>query len=95
MSRASIGFVASDNARTAWRRSGGSSRRSSATGSTRSCQFEALDERTIQRVVDKLIVEVEAQLENKGVRCTSRTTRGAGSRSAATTRRWAPGRWLA
>ncbi|MDQ1311305.1 MAG: ATP-dependent Clp protease ATP-binding subunit ClpA, partial [Pseudomonadota bacterium] len=30
-------------------------------------QFEALDERTIQRVVDKLIVEVEAQLENKGV----------------------------
>jgi len=30
-------------------------------------QFESLDERTIQRVVDKLLVEVEAQLEHKGV----------------------------
>jgi ATP-dependent Clp protease ATP-binding subunit ClpA len=30
-------------------------------------QFEGLDERTIQRVVDKLLVEVEAQLEQKGV----------------------------
>jgi ATP-dependent Clp protease ATP-binding subunit ClpA len=30
-------------------------------------QFEPLDERTIQRVVDKLLVEVEAQLETKGV----------------------------
>jgi ATP-dependent Clp protease ATP-binding subunit ClpA len=30
-------------------------------------QFEALDERTIQRVVDKLLVEIEAQLEQKGV----------------------------
>ena len=30
-------------------------------------QFNALDPRTIQRVVDKLMVEVEAQLEQKGV----------------------------
>jgi len=30
-------------------------------------QFGPLDERTIQRVVDKLLVEVEAQLEQKGV----------------------------
>ncbi|MBK7902239.1 MAG: ATP-dependent Clp protease ATP-binding subunit ClpA [Proteobacteria bacterium] len=30
-------------------------------------QFAPLDERTIQRVVDKLLVEVEAQLETKGV----------------------------
>ncbi|HKQ15569.1 MAG TPA: ATP-dependent Clp protease ATP-binding subunit ClpA [Steroidobacteraceae bacterium] len=30
-------------------------------------QFNGLDSRTIQRVVDKLLVEVEAQLEQKGV----------------------------
>jgi ATP-dependent Clp protease ATP-binding subunit ClpA len=30
-------------------------------------QFAGLDTRTIQRVVDKLLVEVEAQLEQKGV----------------------------
>jgi ATP-dependent Clp protease ATP-binding subunit ClpA len=30
-------------------------------------QFSGLDPRTIQRVVDKLLVEVEAQLEQKGV----------------------------
>jgi ATP-dependent Clp protease ATP-binding subunit ClpA len=30
-------------------------------------QFSALDSQTIQRVVDKLLVEVEAQLEQKGV----------------------------
>ncbi|MFL6575046.1 MAG: ATP-dependent Clp protease ATP-binding subunit ClpA [Povalibacter sp.] len=30
-------------------------------------QFNSLDPRTIQRVVDKLLVEVEAQLEQKGV----------------------------
>jgi ATP-dependent Clp protease ATP-binding subunit ClpA len=30
-------------------------------------QFGSLDERTIERVVDKLILEVEAQLEQKGV----------------------------
>ena len=30
-------------------------------------QFDALDARTIQRVVDKILVEVEAQLDQKGV----------------------------
>jgi len=30
-------------------------------------QFGSLDERTIQRVVDKLLLEVETQLEQKGV----------------------------
>jgi ATP-dependent Clp protease ATP-binding subunit ClpA len=30
-------------------------------------QFGGLDTRTIQRVVDKILVEVEAQLESKGV----------------------------
>jgi ATP-dependent Clp protease ATP-binding subunit ClpA len=30
-------------------------------------QFNSLDARTIQRVVDKILVEVEAQLEQKGV----------------------------
>jgi ATP-dependent Clp protease ATP-binding subunit ClpA len=33
-------------------------------------QFESLDPRTIERVVDKLLVEVEAQLEGKGVSLT-------------------------
>ena len=33
-------------------------------------QFSPLDERTIERVVDKLILEVEAQLEQKGVAVT-------------------------
>jgi ATP-dependent Clp protease ATP-binding subunit ClpA len=33
-------------------------------------QFAPLDARTIERVVDKLIVEVEAQLEQKGVQLT-------------------------
>ena len=33
-------------------------------------QFQSLDPRTIERVVDKLLVEVEAQLETKGVALT-------------------------
>jgi ATP-dependent Clp protease ATP-binding subunit ClpA len=33
-------------------------------------QFAALDRQTIERVVDKLIVEVETQLEQKGVQLT-------------------------
>ncbi len=67
MSRASIGFVARTTRPTAWRRSGGSSRRSSATGSTRSCSSTRSTQATIQRVVDKLLVEVETQLEQKNV----------------------------
>jgi ATP-dependent Clp protease ATP-binding subunit ClpA len=67
MSRASIGFVAADNApdgMEAIRRLFSPEFRNRLDAIV---QFEALDERTIQRVVDKLIVEVEAQLENKGV----------------------------
>ncbi len=48
------------------------SRRSSATGWMRSIQFAALDQETIERVVDKLLVEVEAQLEQKGVHAVRR-----------------------
>ena len=33
-------------------------------------QFGALDQDTIERVVDKLLIEVEAQLEQKGVSIT-------------------------
>ena len=40
-------------------------------------QFAPLDPVTIERVVDKLIVEVEAQLEQKGVHASRSTTRRA------------------
>jgi ATP-dependent Clp protease ATP-binding subunit ClpA len=67
MSRASIGFVAQDNApdgMEAIRRLFAPEFRNRLDAIV---QFESLDERTIQRVVDKLLVEVEAQLEQKGV----------------------------
>jgi ATP-dependent Clp protease ATP-binding subunit ClpA len=67
MSRASIGFVAQDNApdgMEAIRRLFAPEFRNRLDAVV---QFQGLDERTIQRVVDKLIVEVEAQLEQKGV----------------------------
>jgi ATP-dependent Clp protease ATP-binding subunit ClpA len=67
MARASIGFVASDNApdgMEAIRRLFAPEFRNRLDAIV---QFEGLDERTIQRVVDKLLVEVEAQLEQKGV----------------------------
>ena len=67
MARASIGFVAQDNATDgleAIRRLFAPEFRNRLDAIV---QFEGLDERTIQRVVDKLLVEVEAQLEQKGV----------------------------
>jgi ATP-dependent Clp protease ATP-binding subunit ClpA len=67
MARASIGFVAQDNASDgmeAIRRLFSPEFRNRLDAIV---QFEPLDERTIQRVVDKLIVEVETQLEQKGV----------------------------
>jgi len=67
MSRASIGFVTQDNASDgmeAIRRLFAPEFRNRLDAVV---QFKGLDERTIQRVVDKLIVEVEAQLEQKGV----------------------------
>jgi ATP-dependent Clp protease ATP-binding subunit ClpA len=67
MSRTPIGFVAQDNAPDgveAIRRLFAPEFRNRLDAIV---QFEGLDERTIQRVVDKLLVEVEAQLEQKGV----------------------------
>jgi ATP-dependent Clp protease ATP-binding subunit ClpA len=67
MSRAPIGFVAQDNApdgMEAIRRLFAPEFRNRLDAVV---QFESLDERTIQRVVDKLIMEVETQLEQKGV----------------------------
>ncbi len=67
MSRAPVGFVAQDNApdgMEAVRRLFAPEFRNRLDAIV---QFDSLDERTIQRVVDKLLVEVEAQLEQKGV----------------------------
>ena len=67
MSRAPIGFVAQDNApdgMEAVRRLFAPEFRNRLDAIV---QFGPLDEPTIQRVVDKLILEVEAQLEQKGV----------------------------
>jgi ATP-dependent Clp protease ATP-binding subunit ClpA len=67
MGRASIGFVAADQApdgMEAIRRLFAPEFRNRLDAVV---QFGSLDERTIQRVVDKLLVEVEAQLEQKGV----------------------------
>ncbi len=67
MSRASVGFVAQDNAS-----DGMEAIKKMFAPEFRNrldavVQFGPLDERTIQRVVDKLLVEVESQLEQKGV----------------------------
>jgi len=67
MSRASIGFVTQDHAG-----DGLEAIKKIFSPEFRNrldavVQFAALDERTINRVVDKLLVEVEAQLEQKGV----------------------------
>jgi len=67
MSRPSIGFTQSDNATDgmeAIRRLFAPEFRNRLDAII---QFNSLDPRTIQRVVDKLLVEVEAQLEQKGV----------------------------
>ena len=67
MSRASIGFVSQDHATDgleAIKRLFAPEFRNRLDAVV---QFESLDERTIQRVVDKLLVEIEAQLEQKGV----------------------------
>jgi ATP-dependent Clp protease ATP-binding subunit ClpA len=67
MSRASIGFVVADNApdgMEAIRRMFSPEFRNRLDAVV---QFDALDEATINRVVDKLLVEVETQLEQKNV----------------------------
>jgi ATP-dependent Clp protease ATP-binding subunit ClpA len=67
MSRPSIGFMHADNATDgmeAIRRLFSPEFRNRLDAVI---QFAALDEATIERVVDKLLIEVEAQLEPKGV----------------------------
>ncbi len=92
MARPSIGFTQADNAS-----DGMEAIRRIFTPEFRNrldavIQFAALDPVTIERVVDKLLVEVEMQLEAEG-RARSRwmTPPAAGSRRRATTRRWARG----
>ncbi len=58
-------------------------------------QFEPLSKATIERVVEKLLVEVEMQLEQKGVQLSVNDERAAGWPNTATTRRWVRGRWRA
>jgi len=70
MSRTSIGFVASDNAPDAMeaiRRMFSPEFRNRLDAVI---QFKSLDPVTIERVVDKLLLEVETQLETKGVALT-------------------------
>jgi ATP-dependent Clp protease ATP-binding subunit ClpA len=67
MSRSSIGFVSQDHAT-----DGMEAIKKMFAPEFRNrldavVQFGPLDERTIQRVVDKLLVEIESQLEQKGV----------------------------
>jgi ATP-dependent Clp protease ATP-binding subunit ClpA len=67
MARATIGFVGQDNATDgmeAIRRLFSPEFRNRLDAIV---QFEGLDAETIQRVVEKLLLEVEAQLEQKGV----------------------------
>jgi ATP-dependent Clp protease ATP-binding subunit ClpA len=67
MSRPAVGFIASDNApdgMEAIKRLFSPEFRNRLDAII---QFNNLDQRTIQRVVDKLLVEVESQLEQKGV----------------------------
>jgi ATP-dependent Clp protease ATP-binding subunit ClpA len=67
MSRASIGFVSQDHASDALEAIKKLFAPEFRNRLDAVVQFAALDERTIQRVVDKLLVEIEAQLEAKGV----------------------------
>jgi ATP-dependent Clp protease ATP-binding subunit ClpA len=67
MSRASIGFVAQDNASDAIEAIKKVFSPEFRNRLDAVVQFAALDEQTINRVVDKLLVEVETQLETKGV----------------------------
>ena len=96
MNRPSIGFVSADNASDgmeAVRRLFSPEFRNRLDAII---QFAPLDARTIERVVNKLLVEAEMQLEQKGVALDrQRSGARAGSRPRATIRRWARGRWRA
>jgi ATP-dependent Clp protease ATP-binding subunit ClpA len=67
MARASIGFVTQDHAGDALEAIKKLFAPEFRNRLDAVVQFGGLDERTIQRVVDKLLVEIEAQLETKGV----------------------------
>jgi ATP-dependent Clp protease ATP-binding subunit ClpA len=67
MSRASIGFVAQDHASDAMEAIKKVFSPEFRNRLDAVVQFAPLDEQTINRVVDKLLVEVETQLESKGV----------------------------
>jgi ATP-dependent Clp protease ATP-binding subunit ClpA len=67
MSRASIGFVAQDHASDALEAIKKMFAPEFRNRLDAVVQFAPLDERTINRVVDKPLVEVESQLESKGV----------------------------
>jgi ATP-dependent Clp protease ATP-binding subunit ClpA len=67
MSRASIGFVAQDHATDALEAIKKVFSPEFRNRLDAVVQFAPLDATTINRVVDKLLVEVEAQLESKGV----------------------------
>ena len=58
-------------------------------------QFEPLDEQSIARVVDKLVLELETQLEKKDVTIELEPAAREWIATRATTRRWARGRWRA
>ena len=83
MSRASIGFVAAGpRDRRAWKPSSRLFAPEFRNRLDAIVQFAALDELTIQRVVDKLLVEIEAQLEQQGRRAARRRGRAPVDRRA-------------
>ena len=96
MARPSIGFTHADNAS-----DGMEAIRRIFTPEFRNrldavIQFAALDPITIERVVDKLVVEVEIAARAEGRHHPARRCRAALDRAArATTRRWARARWRA
>ena len=94
MSRRTIGFTDAGSMRpTAWRRSAVFSPPSSAIASMPSSSSTARRPDTILRIVDKFLIELEAQLEEKGVVLERDEDARAGSPSMATIRRWARDRW--
>ena len=95
MSRASIGFTQQDHATDgmeAVRRIFSPEFRNRIDAII---QFAPLDAPTIERVVDKLVIEVEAQLEQKGVALSVDDDARHWIARAVTTRRWVRARWRA
>ena len=92
MSRASIGFTEQDHNR----RHGDHQEIVLARvpqSTRRDHSIRALDDRSVVRVVDKLVVELEASCSRTTSRWSSTMTHATGLPSAATIRRWARGQW--